>query len=125
MKIENILKKFWRTVKPLSEGLDRITCFMDNVPVTSTVEVCNLCRGLSVELTGMLIGPSRFSPLRLVERTGMGILSWTWAGRTGGYLNICIGIFVHTFLYVVGGKSLLNVSFRKLLLISSECHPFR
>lgn len=66
MKIENILKKFWHTVKLLSEGLDRITCFMDNVPVTSTVEVCNLFCGLSVELMGMLIGVSRFSPLSLV-----------------------------------------------------------
>lgn len=66
MKIENILKKFWRTVKPLSEGLDRITCFMDNVPVTSTVEVCNLFCGLPVELMGMLITASRFSPFGLV-----------------------------------------------------------
>lgn len=66
MKIENILKKFWRTVKPLSEGLDRITCFMDNVPATSTVEVCNLFSGLPVELMGMLITASRFSPFGLV-----------------------------------------------------------
>ena len=66
MKIENILKKFWRTVKPLSEGLDRITCFMDNVPVTSAVEVCNRFCGLSAELMGMLVCASRFSPLRLV-----------------------------------------------------------
>lgn len=72
MKIENILKKFWRTVKLLSEGLDRITCFMDNVPVASTVEVCNLCCGLSAELRGMLIGASRFPLLLWCEGRGWG-----------------------------------------------------
>lgn len=65
MKIENILKKFWRTVKLLSEGLDRITCFVDNVPVTGAAEVCNLAV-LSAELMGMLGGVSRSSPLGLV-----------------------------------------------------------
>lgn len=37
----------------------------------------------------------------------MGILSWIWAGRTGGYLNTGIDTFVYTysFLYVLGGTS--------------------
>lgn len=66
MKIENILKKFWRTVKLLSEGLDRITCFVDNGPATSTAEVCNRFCGLSVELAGLLSAVSGFSPPGLV-----------------------------------------------------------
>lgn len=62
MKIENILKKFWRTVKPLSEGLDRITCFMDNVPVMNTVAVCNLFCSLFVQLMGQLVRASKLFP---------------------------------------------------------------
>ena len=52
----------------------------------------------------------------------MGTLSWTWAGGAGGCLNICIDIlvYIHAFLYVVGGTSLVLVSFRELLLIFSE-----
>lgn len=46
---------------------------------------------------------------------------------SGGYLNICIGIFVHTysFLYGVGDTSLVNVSSRKQLLISSKYQKLR
>jgi len=80
MKIENILKKFWRTVKPLSGGLDRITCFMDNVPITSTVKVCNLFCGPSVELVELLVSESRFSPSNLARGKGMEILYWSWSG---------------------------------------------
>lgn len=95
MKIENILKKFWRTVKPLSGGLDRITCFMDNVPITSTVKVCNLFCGPSVELVELLVSESRFSPsnLSVRERDGNSVLVLEWVG----ILNIGADRLVHEY----------------------------
>lgn len=48
-------KKILAYCETVVGGLDRITCFVDNVPATGAVEACNLAV-LSAELMGMLVG---------------------------------------------------------------------